>query len=1321
MRYKGLEIDPSQLNKSYTLNDIPDSALSSYEDVVVRRPGDTNASYKQRIVSFLNTARQKVASNIASRIHNVDKQELKLTQYDPSPGTKYFQPRPAQSPDSIYLRTQSKSKAREYTTLDIETDDLGRPITVSALKTVFNRETGQFEIVDNFQRFYKASNHDMRNSSSVHALTTQKLNKLRGQQGTRGVRYGKSYDDKEAQALKAFLGDSVIVGHNIVDFDLPHLFKTPLGNQTIDTLTASRNQWSGRKNDLDSVFQRVFGKTMEQSGLPHHDSMSDVIATAMIAQKMAVMKGATGDAIRYVMTTPGTHIAPLDKMTGSQIIQGTYNEYSKIGRYLHMDGMSIDERMEIKKDKEGNTVLPSGFHYDSGSNIPDFDIMTVLKDLSESQMSVASQVLKASQATGEFAQEMSKNMQMSSFADIRKFRMEAARFSDRVDRERFIRAAGYGEHETQLIMRGTDDLYELNMKRKQEKARERFLPEMWAAERAGDKDLFSNLVSASRRSDMTPQDTWNYFKDLDEYKTQRKFEHIRDRAIARRERHGKLLPGDRETLMDANNLEELADAADKVDLRMQRVTGAFKAFSAIPMYNFERLQGVFKGEVSGIKGAAQGLVPDFLYRPFSRLTDASMNAFTNNYAGLNAGFKIANTAGMGLMGVGSGLLMSGLGTLPGLALMGVGGLTSVISQVVGNAKEAGITQWGEGIQNNLNTVGLIQEYVLTPFRLLKSAVDKVIKAFGVLSSLTLGLIKVMSNGLSSLIQMGNPLTGMTGVDYGDYIGSTSIDYASLLGKGTTNGIFNDMASRRMGLYTTGQLDTNRLVAASMIGVYDQMYGSSYTDEQDALKDAVNHLRSTTKGATEWQKKQTYVLANTVNPNLAQILQTMDTLGIDDFDKLKHPRGMWGYKEDTVDGYRKTFQRSQWEWQYAGTQRNISFQRIASTLWNGGAGTFGLSGRSIYNTANEIFKSIANALEDGNWDKVTDKLSAVWEKIKEGVSKLWSYIQKHFDKGSFLQAVKDGAIKFINIVNTVWDAVVDVIIDKTTALVSYLSTIRLDWGAMKDLFLWGKTDKRLITSINDYSFDTTNHRDNKSKEASDQAYDSYADVAEKFDTRFNRKNAWDVEAYDNFTTTRGARITAGIPRSDTVLYQEKKKDYILAHVKGVLQNGTPEEKAYMAQLLKEKYGTDFNFSSLSARSSEDFLDLLARVAQYPLQMSAAAGTHREFLNDDLVKLDKTNGTFHGVADALRGIRDEALPSTLSTVIDTIAGIGSTVVGTIQDPAMIKLEFKDDKGKIADAEISKSGKVKTRSYNGFVGIEGSDGVFNFQVSNSTRGAY
>lgn len=1060
MWYKGIETDKAAFQRPYTLNDIPDSAVNNYLDVVPRDSGESSLSYRQRIVNDLNAARLRVLSFIASHTHNVDKQALRDTNYDPAWGNAQFNPAQV---GATFLQSQYGNlrygEPREFVALDIETDDKNRPITISALKLKFNIQEGCFEIVDRFQRFYTARNSDLYETAPVHRMSHAALQRLRSQQArVIGQGYSHHYNPDEREILKEFLGDSVIVGHNIVDFDLQQLFPgSPINNQTIDTLTAARNMWPDRKNDLDSVFQRLFGKTMEEAGLPHHISSSDVIATAMIAGTMLMMEGATPNAIRYVATHGGTHLAPreLNGKFTTQVIKGFYNQYKLMEKYMADigDGITIEEliggtqRFEygIDKNTGKRTKLPPGFSYSNGNpdfddtkdidsnGNPDFDVIKDINLFSSSIAEVGDHIEATAKEMGEFAQQMSKVFSDYSFSDTRRFRLSAARISDKTEREKYIQAAGYGENETDLILKGIKPL--IDVRKQQEFA---------------ELDFGSLRAYARSLSD----DEGTVFDRGDSIR--------KIRALNKALRRGRITESQYNelSLMDGS-YEDLSDSMDEVIEKNTKLSKIYQAIGNIPMYNFERLEQAFKGEVSGIKNAARGVVPSFLYDPLSRLTDAGMNGLNAYLADIKAGVRATGAIGNGLMA--AGMEMLGTGNPLGVGVMIGGGIFKAGTQIFGNYREAQITKWGENIQNNLNTLGFLQDMILMPFKLLGNAIKLATRGLTLFSSGLRAVSGLMTGGLTNLQAMGNPLTGLTGSGYGSYMGSLSADAASLLGAGTLNSVYNDFAAQRMSLYTTGKLDTKRLVAASMLGVFNEAYG--YTmNEEEAFGAMIDKLLASTSGKPDTEKKRIYAMANDINPNLGSVLQSMETLGITSYSSLQKPRGMWGYSEEAYNSYRPGWQRAQWEYQYAGTQWDTTKRRLATSLWN-------MGGKDIYNAFNATMSAVAS----GDWDTVGAKVKEIWTIIKDGAENVWSAISKTFGLGnkSFAATLWGALAKgltmlrdnILPVMNGIWDAIIDTMIDKFSNFISYLSTIKLDFKELVKA-IQGKEHGDILTYLGD---------------------------------------------------------------------------------------------------------------------------------------------------------------------------------------------------------------------------------------------------------------
>lgn len=1285
-------------------------------------------------------------------IKNLDRKGFESTRWDPTYPNKFL-PKVTDSTSPSYLRSQRKGliatgeNSRQFTTLDIETDDYGHPISISALKQVYNKRTGTFEIMDQYQRFYESRNVDLLRSMGVHGLSSSILHKLRKQQFISGVdKYERHYNSAEEESLKKFLGNSIIVGHNIVEFDLPHLFHTPLNNQTIDTLYASRNKWNNQSNDLDSVFKRLFNKSMDQAGLSHHEAMSDVLASSMILQKMLHMKGNTGDALRYVATTAGTHIAPLDSYLNSQVIKGNYTEHANIERYVNMkdyDGtdISIEELMGAKQEFERpynedtrRKELPLDMHYEDFSE--DFSEGSSLSgDMSlfaDSLREVAKDIKSASEINGAFAREMSHTFSTASFMDMRKFRLRAAEFDDPKEREAYIRAAGYGENEVLNIMRGTNELNKLLQdkrnknidKRRYEASVNAIQKAMWKAEREGDNESIDILQNALGKS---PKDVWNALQDAEDIRKKRakeasesadnvkriqdlendreKFERYRDRIIARGKRHGKITDEQGAELALTNSYEDLSDVMDEIILKNEKLKNIFTTISRIPSYNFEHLRSVFVGEVGGVVGASKGVLPNFIQAPFSRAVSAGINSFNSWAAPGRMAYRFGHIVGNTAMGIGSTLAATGLGVGPGLALMGIGGGISLASQLIGNTWESSVTRKGEGLQNMFNTIGMLKEIILMPFRLLASAIKLVIKGFHTLSSVLKGFTGIMTSGLGNMMQMGNPLSLLSSTTYGNYFGTKLIDMASLQSPGTVNGMLENFAMQQQQLYTTGRLDINRLVAASMLGVFSDVYGP--TDNWDSsVGNMINKLSSSMKGQSASQKQYTLALANTINPAVGNILQTMDTLGVSSYEDLKRPRGIFMRGEEDISGWRPGWQRTQWEYQAAGLQLGVSKNRIASSLW-------GKIGKPVYNTFNSIADSVANAMESGKWKDVVGI-------IKEGAKTLWSTIKETFGIGdektlfgSLKNSILEGGAQLVELLRdkvlpkiySVWDALTGYMIDKVTDMVSFLSTVRIDWKALLDMVTTGKSDKPWITSILD------------TKATDDTAY-SLENTKSGFQGL--QKLATDYDAahpnHPGILVPKdiGGEIVRGIPYSNL---SEKmsgfrtNKDYI-DWIESKLKYGSKEDIAELDSLMKNELGYEDLIKNnipliYPGANAEDIVEYIVQRHKYGA--SGANWVHRQYKNLDASKDTPFNQALHKAKEDTDIYRYMIGNDVLSNTADTLR--------SWKTPTM-EINVKDSEGKKASVQVMSDGSVSLLSNNSNVGITVKDGISQFFKQNATR---
>ena len=1258
------------------------------------------------------------------------KLDLEHTKYNPTPGSGFFNT--AHGPDSHYFG--GPNGPRTFVSFDIETNDRHEPISVSAIKFAYNKETRNLEIVDTLQRYYESQNKWLTGTYGVHKLTEEKLHLLRQQQG---AKYSAKYNKKEAGIIENFFGNSILIGQNIVDFDMPQLFRfghMP-ANQTMDTMTAARIMWPGQKNDLDSVFRRLFGMTMADAGLPHHDANSDTVAAAMIWRAMMGMSGDAPEAMRYVLTHGGTHLAPPQSMSGrilnekgewvdlpvthDYVIKGRARAYGSSGSYINMeeekkkmardvDGSKLDieelmrggrsDAYDLKNPETGK--LKRGFNYvDEAMGGVESSAGTEMTGLVQSALLDAIRNLhKEIQASGMISQQtkeayaLGNRTRMSSLIDrLSSLGSEEAMREELID-------LGYGDGDIAVTTGKA-------LRRKQRRAE---------VKRASSIDAMDMQLSRWKRDGWLSTKQINTLaRSSDPFAMEEayygmKFEHDRNRKIEKAILHGQITRSQGDNLRDnVKSYEELEDTMDqmiqwnkKLDNSMEGVTqrskalhGVLNSLANIPAYNFERWESAFRSEVHGIKGAARGLVPNIVYNPLSRLTDAGMNALSERTAPWKAAYRLGGIAGGALLHAG---LASGN---PWVAAAGAA--FKIGTQIVGNVGEAKITRWGEGIQNNFNTLGFIQDMILMPFRLLRAAIDKVIKGLGILAGALAGLTHIMTSGLTNMMSMGNPITGLTGMDYGAYAGSMSVDAAALLGKGTINNMFNDFATQRMQLYTTGQLNTNRLIGASMLGVFDQVYGNKM-DEESSFNSMLDALIKRTSKESGVQRKQTYMLANMVNPNLGALLQTANTLGVDSYEALKRPKGMWRYEEADLNRWRAGWQGAQWEYQFAGMQRGFTMNRVATALWNGPAG-WGISGKGLYNGFNKVFSSVADALETGKWENVSETIKNLWDTIVKGAEGAWTSIKKIFNiEGNaspwqmLVSSFAKIGVKAIDIfkdtilptINNVWDNIVKIVIDKMSGLMEFLSTIRIDKDEfINQVILHRKSDKPWIRSIMDTSIDDVFEKRNHYN------WGTGHDSLDKFIT------AVKVYAEQTGDVPPIAALQLGQPWAPTKDELETAVNYFKL---------SPQRSKVFNEILTEQ--SDESLAIGSDLSTSEYLDL---ITQHGKNAGAAALLHGRW-NDTLKKRSDFFHYGNKINDEYikqRGIiEDMILDGTRSTL--------EHLTNPQNVPPLLGITIKDDKNKKeAEATLYADGSINARDYNGSVVVEGRDGLLTLTQAGST----
>lgn len=1037
------------MNDEFYKKRLADIAAMSGEVRSALSSGGTSESLKQKVKNALTKLSRKTP--LPHEDHT----------YNPNSAGGFFV---HAVPGRDYFKLNKNGAPRRAVSLDIETDDRGIPISVAAVGGYVNASTGGFEYTDQYQRFYNAQDKNLMVTSAIHGYSSADLKNMRKQQG---AEYSSTYNEKEAQSLLDYIADAMIVGHNVGASDLKHLFPGKrIYNQVFDTLTASRNMWESGpnvkvSNKLGDVYKRIFGHTMAQDGLQAHDPMADSIATMKIATWMKEAKGPTGSAVRHMFNNPGTYVAPIDRglINPSQIASGSWTEYPDISDYIDI----TDDK--LGKNKTGGTM--------------DTEAIKLFMD---SLGDISARMKASNDATRDLARYLNESTASLTASQNRSLISQMAKGTQSPkDLEEYYKGLGFSPSGAISLTKSTLNMREMSLMRAanedthmvywnspNHQGFETFVGRMkneeayaWA-----NNDWFKTADAALANPfdlnkveghELLPgglaDKVAEFLRNPESYDERYKFEDIKLKdmmADLKAEGPGGADYWNNGAIMYGDMQKKHREATEENTKALYLLDKSMSAVSQ-KLYDFTKVGNAARSEIGGIAGAASDLLPSILQKPFGRGMNALQQSIREMYAHTSRRTSLVQT---GLDIISMAGAASGNPALY-FAGKGISGGVGAITQYLGQRKEAQFTEWGAGIQNNLFTLNALYGYIKAPFDLLGGVIKRVVNGFFKLIGAISKLVGFLSSTFGDMAQMGNPITAMTGVGYGSYMSTLTGDYASLLGKGTINGMMESFASERAGLYTMGRINQNRLVAASMLGQFENVYGV-HAGEESAVESMFNDLLARSRNMDDFQRKQLYDTARIINPNLPDMLQSANTLGLDSYEQLKNGHGMF-YRGGEADKWRSGWQTAQWQWQTGMGQFDISKRRIATGIWN-------MGGSNVMNGFNRVLDKVANAFESGNWSDVIKEGKDLWAMIKEVGGKIWEGIKEitgiesdnpfDFIK-SALKEVAHGTVDIIGqiagFLNDAFTGVLQSLLRMAGETLDYLSTFRFDIGKVIDNF------------------------------------------------------------------------------------------------------------------------------------------------------------------------------------------------------------------------------------------------------------------------------
>lgn len=409
---------------------------------------------------------------------------------------------------------------------------------------------------------------------------------------------------------------------------------------------------------------------------------------------------------------------------------------------------------------------------------------------------------------------------------------------------------------------------------------------------------------------------------------------------------------------------------------------------------------------------ASSFLPRNVYRAGSRWIqsekDFVKSANIQKEERLKIGGNFLSSVGTGAMqgaltGAAIGSAMPGVGNVVGGAagaLIG-GGMSMLPAGIQAHfgLKTAGMESVGAFIRGQVGMwAGLIE--------LLKGPVDLLRGSF---LRLWAGLGRFwdfFKKGLDMMTRMGIPYTTMTGMGYSDMFKSYHADVILRQGKGTSMSANNAWATEGQGLYSIGNFDRNKLVAAAITGNFSNLYGGLGSDPVKGRDASITSIVSQINNAgSEGEKQRLMYFANVMGltREVEQMLQFQRSGVVSrgaSWGDIKNSKfGMFVERPTDREGAKWNVTSTQWG--LVKEQAGYSWMRAAQRMWD-------FFGKDVLNVLNKLGHAIAtgNFRNIGKYfaEAIKD-LKPIFMKVWDAIKEAWEGIKDEFG-GNPLSAIWD---------------------------------------------------------------------------------------------------------------------------------------------------------------------------------------------------------------------------------------------------------------------------------------------------------------------------
>lgn len=974
--------------------------------------------------------------------------------------------------------------------LDFETvgtdTQKGSVLSYAVIKVAHNLDTGNWDIVDKRTRYYYPTDEDYLltdehgvpvydPSIGVSGLTPENIKERRKAQL---AHYGKHFTEKERISLINYLGDTPVVGHNIGQFDWPKLLglHVPAGQQIperflpkgglIDTLhlaEGTRGIGPGL-NTNEMLFTLAYGMTPEQYGFTAHDALEDVQITMMVFAAMSKSQSRMGIVSRYLLHHPGLSTQFRDSMIkGFTEIRGMSKEQTDL----------LDAFEDAIVDKAGGETIRDYIE----SPLVNFDKPQVPREQALSGLGIDSsgllpeiQELKdaLSRLTANI-NDLSKQGSMSS-ATVR----DAAKLSTVEERKKYIHdvLGVTGDYDTEdwssdrtaagYILKRANALYKARHKGQIE---EKQASEGWGDFGLGHKAgqwLPPPLADVrGRPGEGLSKYTQDYTSNPDQQRYAWVNTYTRD-GVSQIAGSYLSVPWYRTADFDGSKagegeLKRFRDPlANRQWMNLPSAEDIKKTGDALTLLGqvanqtanaFESLNNTINTQAKGIYQAGSYFVPQPFKEAGGRLFQSGLTAWNSDlYARTkNIGLfgDIASLMGGTMSGAAGGFFLTG-GPV-GAVLGGLGGAAIGGINAWKNYKSRSLTSRGQDIISRIDLWSGISEMLIAPLRILGSSFRIATNLLGKFNHALLGTISQMSS-------LGIPLTNLTGMTYSDmqksYIADTMIGKS----KGTTSSNLNSFANAQMDLYSLGQLNQDRLIAAAMTGTFGSVYAYG-GDTQAQYAETINTLLRKMQNADPREKQRIMTLAGKIDNTMPTTLQQLDNLAALNpaYRDYRYLQSEQWRRDRGITQYTAT-QKQRARYTEIGMEYTALTESISNTRYRIAARLWDAFGKNFMSGVNDVFDRLA----DGDW-------AGAYEKIKRALSGLWENVTRMLQRGgidtsNIKQNIKaafanlvNGAVpvlaelvaQYVKIVGQGWKLIAETTIPWIDEIISRLSMTRFD--------------------------------------------------------------------------------------------------------------------------------------------------------------------------------------------------------------------------------------------------------------------------------------